>query len=130
MTRFTFFGQVYEQRDLGNGLFSLKKIKDLSTAFGLVAKSGTSGEIVYPTVTPSIDADESMEEIIADINPPDIKTSTQFQHTTIMIQIWMRNKQPIKLLHTNATQKRHNREISHVGFRHAAGVVAEYPAIA
>ncbi|NHJ03142.1 MAG: hypothetical protein EAX86_13475, partial [Candidatus Heimdallarchaeota archaeon] len=48
VTRFTFFGQVYERRDLGNGYFSLKKIKDLSTAFELKALSGTGAQIVYP----------------------------------------------------------------------------------
>ncbi|MFX0124284.1 MAG: hypothetical protein ACFFAE_11650, partial [Candidatus Hodarchaeota archaeon] len=48
VTRFTFFNRVYERRDLGNGLFSLQMVKDLSTAFELQALSGTGAQIVYP----------------------------------------------------------------------------------
>ncbi|UCG01766.1 MAG: hypothetical protein JSW11_19430, partial [Candidatus Heimdallarchaeota archaeon] len=46
--RFTFFGRVYERRDLGNGLFSLQMVKDLSKAFELKALSGTGSQVVYP----------------------------------------------------------------------------------
>ncbi|MHA2401711.1 MAG: hypothetical protein ACXADH_01870, partial [Candidatus Kariarchaeaceae archaeon] len=48
ITRFTFFNVVYERKDYGNGYYSLRKVKDLSTAFELVASSGTGNRIVYP----------------------------------------------------------------------------------
>ncbi|KPK88163.1 MAG: hypothetical protein AMS27_00530, partial [Bacteroides sp. SM23_62_1] len=57
--RFTFFGRVYERRDLGNGLFSLQMVKDLSTAFELQALSGTGGQVVYP----QLESEKTTEEI-------------------------------------------------------------------
>ncbi|MFX0120581.1 MAG: hypothetical protein ACFFB2_16155, partial [Promethearchaeota archaeon] len=50
VTRFTFFNRVYERRDLGNGYFSLRMVKDLSTAFELQASSGTGFQVVYPKI--------------------------------------------------------------------------------
>ncbi|MFW9778408.1 MAG: beta strand repeat-containing protein, partial [Candidatus Heimdallarchaeota archaeon] len=50
VSRFTFFGRVYEQRDLGNGLFSLRMVKDLSRAFELQALSGTGDSDIYPSI--------------------------------------------------------------------------------
>ncbi|MFX1507061.1 MAG: beta strand repeat-containing protein, partial [Promethearchaeota archaeon] len=58
--RFTFFGRVYERRDLGNGLFSLQMVKDLSTAFELQASSGTGAQVVYPLL--ETDGENTTEE--------------------------------------------------------------------
>jgi hypothetical protein len=48
VTHFTFFGKVYERRDVGNGYYTIKMVKDLSTAFELQALSGTGSQVVYP----------------------------------------------------------------------------------
>ncbi|MFX0172328.1 MAG: hypothetical protein ACFE9L_10435, partial [Candidatus Hodarchaeota archaeon] len=50
VSRFTFFGRVYERRDLGNGFFSLRMVKDLTKAFELKALSGTGSKVVYPII--------------------------------------------------------------------------------
>ncbi|MHA2330247.1 MAG: hypothetical protein ACXACR_17140, partial [Candidatus Hodarchaeales archaeon] len=62
VTRFTFFNQVYERRDLGNGLFSLRMVKDLSTAFELQALSGTGSQVVYPMIEENIEETTLMNE--------------------------------------------------------------------
>ena len=46
-----FFNRVYERKDYPGGYYSLRMIKDLSTAFELVATSGTGSMVVYPTIS-------------------------------------------------------------------------------
>ncbi|MHA1225504.1 MAG: hypothetical protein ACTSPV_02040, partial [Candidatus Hodarchaeales archaeon] len=48
VTRFVFFNALYERRDLGNGYFSLRMVKDYSKAFETQAYSGTGAFVVYP----------------------------------------------------------------------------------
>ncbi|MHA2170175.1 MAG: hypothetical protein ACXAB7_09815 [Candidatus Kariarchaeaceae archaeon] len=61
VTRFTFFGKIYEQKSYGNGMYSLEMIKDLSTAFELVASSGTGGKVVYPMSSYTGTSEESLK---------------------------------------------------------------------
>ncbi|MFX0183026.1 MAG: hypothetical protein ACFE95_08100, partial [Candidatus Hodarchaeota archaeon] len=59
VTRFTFFGRVYERRDLGNGYFSLRMVKDLTKAFELQALSGTGETVVYPMIENETEQNEA-----------------------------------------------------------------------
>ncbi|MHA2316353.1 MAG: hypothetical protein ACXAC6_01295 [Candidatus Hodarchaeales archaeon] len=63
VSRFTFFNRVYERKDYPNGYYSLRMVKDLSTAFELVATSGTGSMVVYPVISES-----SINETITDQN--------------------------------------------------------------
>ncbi|MHA1971819.1 MAG: hypothetical protein ACTSW1_02430, partial [Candidatus Hodarchaeales archaeon] len=73
VSRFVFFNALYERRDLGNGYFSLRMIKDYSKAFETQAYSGTGAFVVYPVIV-SDKIDESLQLLESsptqrDLNP-------------------------------------------------------------
>lgn len=79
VTRFTFFGRVYERRDLGNGYFSLRMVKDLAKAFELQALSGTGSTVVYPMIE---NETEQYDEELLVTNPyQDGESSTTIDKT-------------------------------------------------